>query len=46
MQYCVCDMHRCEQSGGEGVLEHSLLPTRLLAPIHVEHSLLHIELYP
>jgi hypothetical protein len=34
-------MHRYEQSG-----EHTLLSTRLLTPMHVKHTILHIQLSP
>ena len=37
----------CEQSGGqESGLEHTLLLTRLLTPIHVKHTVLYTQLSP
>jgi hypothetical protein len=43
MQYGMFYMHRREQSGGqEGVFDSTLLPTRLLTPMDVKRTVLHI----
>jgi len=44
-QYVMFYLHRCEQySGWVGERVQSLLPTRLLTPIHVQHTILQTQL--
>ena len=42
-QYDMFYIYRCEQSIGEERLEHTVLPTRLLTPMHVKHTILHTQ---
>jgi len=46
MQYGIFYLHRCEQSGGYEDLEHTLLSTRLLTPMHANCTNLHVQLSP
>jgi hypothetical protein len=46
MQYGMFYMHQCEQSGGEESVFETLLPAQLLTPMHVKHTIMHIQLSP
>jgi len=44
MHYGMFKLHRCEQPGEEDSVFETLLSTRLLTPMHVKRTVLHIEL--
>jgi hypothetical protein len=46
MHYGMFYMHRCEKLSGEESAFETLLPTRLLTPLHVKRTILHIQLSP